>query len=166
MNSLIFYPCAGLALLTALVTVLATNPMHSAVALTACLFSLAPIFLGFAAHFVGTIQVLVYAGAIMVLFLFVIMLMNLRPEELPLEPVTPGRVAGLTLAVLVAGLLLAGISHPPAASAFLHEGFGTLRSIGLLLIGRFPLLILASSLLLVTATVAVVSLARREGIER
>lgn len=79
---LVFYILAGLLVLTSFSVVLTKNPVISAVCLIAHLFGIACLYALMGAHFVAAIQVLVYAGAIMVLFLFVIMLLNLKKEQL------------------------------------------------------------------------------------
>src|SRR3989304_2928418 len=81
-NIAVFYIFGSLALASALLIVCVKNPVSSAMALVLTLFSTAVLFLNLHAPFIAAIQVLVYAGAIMVLFLFVIMLLNLSPEEL------------------------------------------------------------------------------------
>jgi NADH-quinone oxidoreductase subunit J len=81
MEALFFYIFGGLALISALLVVFQRRPVHNAMALIFTLFCLAALYLLLGAEFVAVIQVLVYAGAIMVLFLFVIMLLNLEEEE-------------------------------------------------------------------------------------
>ena len=77
---LIFYGLAGLITLCSAAVVLSRNPVVAAVYLVLDLFLLAGVFAMMGAHFVAAIQVLVYAGAIVVLFMFVIMLLNLGPD--------------------------------------------------------------------------------------
>lgn len=81
MEALFFYLFGGLALISSLFVVFLKKPVHDAVALIFTFFCLAGLYLLLGAEFVAIIQVLVYAGAIMVLFLFVIMLLNLEEEE-------------------------------------------------------------------------------------
>ena len=80
----IFYLFAAVAVLSALLCIVQKNPIASAFWLVATMLALAGIFILLNAQFIGIIQVLVYAGAIMVLFLFVIMLLNLgrTPSDL------------------------------------------------------------------------------------
>ena len=80
---LILFSCLAIvAVITALLTIVYRNPVNSAVALIICFLSLAGLFLLLNAQFIAAIQVIIYAGSIMVLFLFVIMLFDLRKEEL------------------------------------------------------------------------------------
>ncbi len=81
MEALFFYLFGGLALISSVLVVFLKKPVHNAVALIFTFFCLAGLYLILGAEFVAIIQVLVYAGAIMVLFLFVIMLLNLEEEE-------------------------------------------------------------------------------------
>jgi NADH-quinone oxidoreductase subunit J len=81
MEALFFYLFGGLALISAVLVIFQRKPVHNAMALIFTLFCMAGLYLLLGAEFVAMIQVLVYAGAIMVLFLFVIMLLNLDQEE-------------------------------------------------------------------------------------
>jgi len=80
MEALIFYPLAAVMVISSLMVILRKNPVHSALFLILTFFCLAGIFLQLNAQFIAAIQVIVYAGAIMVLFLFVIMLLNVERE--------------------------------------------------------------------------------------
>ena len=68
--------------------ILRRNPVYAAMSLVACFFFLAGVYLLLSAHLIAILQVMVYAGAVMVLFVFVIMLLNLKEEELGRERVT------------------------------------------------------------------------------
>jgi NADH-quinone oxidoreductase subunit J len=104
MEALLFAVFAFVAIASAILMVAFRNPVHSALALVTTFFALAGLFALLQAHFLAAVQIIVYAGAIMVLFLFVIMLLNLgHPESL--EPM-PRRVRRLTVLLLMA--LLAG----------------------------------------------------------
>ena len=89
-ESVFFWLFGGLAVFLGFLVISLRNPVHCAVALVCNMFSLAALFAVLDAHFLAALQVLVYAGAIMVLILFVIMLLNLKPEELENVPTTPG----------------------------------------------------------------------------
>src|SRR6202044_1175996 len=78
---LVFFFCAGIAVLGALTLILAKEPIHSALALVTVMISLAVLYLMLGAEFIAAVQIIVYAGAIMVLFVFVIMLLNAGTEE-------------------------------------------------------------------------------------
>jgi NADH-quinone oxidoreductase subunit J len=78
---IVFFVCAILAVLAALTLILAREPIHSALSLILVMCSLAVLYLLLGAEFIAAVQVIVYAGAIMVLFVFVIMLLNAGVEE-------------------------------------------------------------------------------------
>lgn len=147
----------------ALGTVCAARPIHSAACLLACLAALVPVYLVLAAPFVATVHLLVYAGAIMVLFMFVVMLLDERKADDDRLGRTANRVAGLALPLLLLGMLAAPLlsvsagALPPAA-----EGFGTARRIGAEFLSRHMVAFEAVSLLLVVAMAAVVAFTRKE----
>jgi NADH-quinone oxidoreductase subunit J len=78
---IVFFVCASLAVVGALTLILAREPIHSALALVLVMVSLAVLYLLLGAEFIAAVQIIVYAGAIMVLFVFVIMLLNAGVEE-------------------------------------------------------------------------------------
>lgn len=78
---ILFYLFAGLALVTSVLVVALRNPVSSAMCMAVSFAMTAAVLFGLGAHFLGIIQILVYAGAIMVLFLFIIMLLNVKKEE-------------------------------------------------------------------------------------
>jgi len=78
---LVFFVCAFIAVLGALMLIIAKEPIHSALSLVLVMISLAVLYLMLGAEFIAAVQVIVYAGAIMVLFVFVIMLLNAGSEE-------------------------------------------------------------------------------------
>src|SRR5260370_28749632 len=106
---MIFWALAGLAVVSALSCITRRSPVASALWLVVTLLSLAALFVLLDAQFIAVLQVLVYAGAIMVLFLFVIMLLNLgRPGPTDLKG-----PAGLGVGVLLAGPLLLRLRRRP-----------------------------------------------------
>ncbi len=123
METAVFIVCAAIVLAGALGVVLARNPVHAALSLVGTLFGMAVLFLNLEAHFLAAVQIIVYAGAIVVLFLFVIMLLGVdRLEDLSVEPITGQRA----LAAIV------GLGTFGLAVAFLLSGDIGLRSVGIL----------------------------------
>src|SRR5213596_1076991 len=110
MTAVIFFIFAALALAGALGVVLARNPVHSALALVATLVSVAIFFVQQQAHLLAAVQIIVYACAIVVLFLFVIMLLGVDREESLRDPIPFQRPAAVALgAILLAEIfVLAG----------------------------------------------------------
>jgi NADH-quinone oxidoreductase subunit J len=171
----IFLVLAGVALGTALLTVTQRNPIKAALFLIAHFFTLALLFLSLDAQFIAIVQVLVYAGAIMVLFLFVLMLLNLGDERSLAERTGPRRVAGVMAGGAVAVLLLAAIRGAgpalpitgAAEAAAAVDGaaaasFGSVESVGKALYTTFLVPFEATSMLLLGALVGVIVLARKE----
>ena len=78
---IMFFVCAALAVIGAFTLIVAREPIHSALALVLVMVSLAVLYLLLGAEFIAAVQIIVYAGAIMVLFVFVIMLLNAGVEE-------------------------------------------------------------------------------------
>ncbi len=103
---IVFFVCAILAVLAALTLILAREPIHSALSLILVMCSLAVLYLLLGAEFIAAVQVIVYAGAIMVLFVFVIMLLNAGVEELT-DYSKIAKYAGLPLGIF----LLLALGH-------------------------------------------------------
>ncbi|HJQ98028.1 MAG TPA: NADH-quinone oxidoreductase subunit J [Candidatus Polarisedimenticolaceae bacterium] len=158
-----FYVLALLTVASALVVVTHRNPVVAAVALAFNLVSIAGFYILLGAQFIGLVQVIVYAGAIMVLILFVIMLLNLAEEVGPHPAGTFQRVlapAATVVFALVLGRALwrgAPSTFPPAS-----EGFGTAAVLGRELFTRYYYPFEVISLLLIVAMVGAVLLAKRK----
>lgn len=105
METVIFGLFAALALVSALVVVTHKSPIYSTLALVLTLFSVAVLFVLLGAPFLGALQVLVYAGAIVVLFLFVIMLLNVQKEEMAHAGLGGQFWAAILAAVVFVGML-------------------------------------------------------------
>ena len=171
MAETLFYLLALLALAGAAGVVLAKSPMFSVLSLLVSFFALSVIYLLAGFQFMAAVQIVVYAGAILVLFLFVIMLLDLGQLGRGIELSTAafhGRSARLG-AVLAVGLALVGLisaqrgALPPAAPAAGHEGgIDGLPQLAALLYGRYGLAFEATGVLLLVTMVAVVALAKRQ----
>jgi len=163
MSLLFFYVFAALAVIGALGMVLNTrNTVAAALSLVVTMISLGGVYVLLEAYLIGVLQILVYAGAIVVLFLFVVMLLNLRHDEFsPQRQLATKVVAGaIGLLVLVQFLqLLPGAFAAPAA---VPEGFGGYRHVGIALFTDYVLAFEATSLLLLAAMVGAVILAKRK----
>lgn len=118
----IFYVLSGLVLLSSVMVVAARNPVTSAIFLVADLFFIAGLYAQMDAHFTAAIQVLVYAGAIVVLFVFVIMLLNLKPEALRGIRFSPGEALVMLVTfvgfVIVSCLVMQGSPEQLAIGSF------------------------------------------------
>jgi len=158
---ILFYVISVLLVLSSLMVVFLRNVVHCALALVAALFLIAILFVMLHAPMVGVLQVLVYAGAIMVLFLFVIMFLNpTAPEPRRKLWWGFGSVAGLLRAASLAALLSNG--EPPADPVAATEIFGSPEMLGKSLFTDFVLPFEIASVLLLVAIVGAVVLAKRE----
>jgi NADH-quinone oxidoreductase subunit J len=166
-ESFLFAMLAGVAIGCALGVVFHRNPVHCALLLVGVLLSLAGIFILLHAQFVAALQVIVYAGAIMVLFLFVVMLLNVKGET-PL--LTPGAAKGFGfLFAIIVFVELVWTAIQPSAEGpgmpelpALPEDFGSPAAIGRVLytVWLYPFEI--TSILLLVAVVGAVVLAKRK----
>ena len=166
MELLIFYPLAGICILFALGVVINNSPINSAISLIAMMLCLAGVFILQQAHFIAILQIIIYAGAIMVLFMFVIMLLNLKGKGE--DDKWQSRDNNLLLNVL-SGLLAAGILYKLISiineakfnsPALTSENFGTVREVGTILFTEFVLPFEVASILLLVAMIGAVVLAK------
>jgi len=157
----LFLVFAVLTVVSALVVVVHRNPIYCALGLVSTLFLLALLFLGLDAQMVAVLQIIVYAGAIVVLFLFVIMLLNLQVEERSTVPRPLMAVASLGGLVLGA-LVLVGIARTPlAAPVPVHGGYGGTEPLAERLFTAYLLPFELTSLLLLVAIVGAVVVGKR-----
>lgn len=160
-----FYYLAAASITSALLAVTRRNPVHSMLWVLALFLHIAGIFLLMGAEFLAAVQVIVYAGAILIFYLFVVMLLDLPDEEArprfgahwPLAAGVGLIFAGLTWFART-GVELAPAGRPVATDA---ASQGNLETIGLALFGPFALPFEATSLLLLAAIIGAVVLARR-----
>jgi NADH-quinone oxidoreductase subunit J len=163
---IVFVVLAPLAVVTALGMVLTRNAVYSALLLVVNLFCLAGFYVLLEAQFVAAVQVIVYAGAIMVLFLFVLMLLGIGNEEAVYETIKGQRPAALllTLGLLVtlAGALFAGVfDAAPASLATANEG-GNVQAVGRILFTHYTFAFETAGVLLVVAAVGALVLGKRQ----
>ena len=138
MEAYLFYAIGGFMVLTSLLMVTRRNPITSAIWLIASFFGFAAMYVVLQAHFIAVIQVLLYAGAIMVLFIFVIMLLNIGAEELKARTlqftgIIGGAVTIYLIMLLVLGILKQNVSALPAIA----QDFGFVNPVGELLFTRY-----------------------------
>lgn len=186
MPSLLFYFFAAITLLFGAGVVLARNPVASAMSLVVSFVGLAALFISLDAYFIGTLQILVYAGAVMVLFLFIIMLLDIKAEALKKGNVMPV-LGGVFLAVLFTFQVItvldgfkagdqplpalnlpkaaetAELAKMPSITNDLKTGsLPDAKLMGLTLFKQYPLHLQIVGLLLLAGTVGVVVLSKRD----
>jgi NADH-quinone oxidoreductase subunit J len=164
MLTFLFWVLSAVMLASAVCVVAFRNPVNSAMSLVLSFLALAGLFITLDAFFIGIIQVLVYAGAVMVLFLFIIMLLDLKAEAR----------RKLNIAALAGGLAVLGgfivlilqvVKSLPAAQqnfpALARTGYSDVADVGMALFSGYNLPFQVIGVLLLVATVGVVILSRR-----
>ena len=164
MLTVLFWVLSAVMLASAVCVVAFRNPVNSAMSLVLSFLALAGLFITLDAFFIGIIQVLVYAGAVMVLFLFIIMLLDLKAEAR----------RKLNIAALAGGLAVLGgfivlilqvVKSLPAAQrtfpALARTGYSDVADVGMTLFSGYNLPFQVIGVLLLVATVGVVILSRR-----
>ncbi len=165
MPNYLFYFFAFVAVVGALGVISCRNPVSSAFSLVGCFLGVAALFIGLNAYFVGIVQILVYAGAIMVLFLFIIMLLDLRAEESKTFRSVTIAVAALvatgflSLKILVLKSFDEGAVGPPELAKDLESD---VKAIGKVIFTDYNFHLQIMGVLLLVATVGVVVLSKRE----
>ncbi len=180
---LVFLVAAAICLGGAAGVVLSRNPVHAALSLVATLFGVAVLFVAQHANFLAAVQVIVYAGAIVVLFLFVLMLLGVdRAEDLSIEPLRGQRIAAAVIGLGVLALPLLAITSTsgeatgarpsaggigadgtsaPADANLIEEGVADIDQLGESLFTDYLFAFEVTSVLLVIAVVGAVVLSRR-----
>ena len=165
MNPLLFWIFALLMLVFGVSVVLNRNPVASALSLVVSFLCLAALFVGLDAYFIGVIQVLVYAGAVMVLFLFIIMLLDLKAEERRKRNLYSYLGGGLVTLGFLAQLLvvlqrfnLGYSAFPPLRAAKIDD----VREVGMTLFTTHNLPFQIIGVLILVATIGVVILSKRD----
>jgi NADH-quinone oxidoreductase subunit J len=164
MQLLIFYFFGFGAVVSALLMITTKRPVRAAMSLVATMSFLAGCYVMLQAHLIAALQLIVYAGAIMVLFLFVIMLLNIQEKE--------GMLAGSAIILQIVGVVLVGLLFIVMVSLFKVDGsvvpfgevaaeFGTTKAVGQMLFTKYLLPFEIASVLLLAAIVGAVILAKR-----
>ncbi|MDP3720461.1 MAG: NADH-quinone oxidoreductase subunit J [Acidobacteriota bacterium] len=170
-DALLFYAFAGAAVLGSLLVVTQRNPVYSVLALIASFFGLSGLYVLLEAPFVAVVQIIIYAGAIMVLFLFVVMLLNVPREDAaewdrahPLYRPMAVRIGGV-LAVLLALELAWALSRTAGLGAGVADSNPAVSSVaelGRVLFTDYMFAFEVTSILIIVAMVGAVILAKKE----
>jgi len=161
MTQYIFYFLSFLAILSALMVVIAKNPVHSVLYLIITFFAIAGHYVLMNAQFLAAVHIIVYAGAIMVLFLYVIMMLNLNAE------VEPHKSKWLKFAATIAGgilmiVLVGALRNTAEVSSSPNAEIGLVKNLGKVLFNDFALPFEVSSILFLAAMVGAVMLGKKE----
>lgn len=172
MELFVFVCAAAMVLVGAVGVITRNNPVHAALSLVLTLFGVAVLFVANNAHFLAAVQVIVYAGAIVVLFLFVIMLLGVdKAEDLSTEPLTAQRPLALVVGIGVAGVIIAAIVKSQDAllvrgtginSATLEDADANIRQLSRSIFSDYVFAFEVTSVLLLIAVVGTVVMSRRQ----
>ena len=163
---IVFAAGAAICLGGALGVILSKNPVHAALSLVGTLFGVAVLFVALEAEFLAAVQVIVYAGAIVVMFLFVIMLLGVdRTEDIEVDPLGGQRIAGAAAGLLLfmglAAIILVGtITGAPEANGAISAEVPNIEQLARVLFTDYLWAFGITSVLLIIAVVGAVSLAR------
>ena len=170
-DQLLFFAFAGVSVLGSLVVIGQRNPIYSVLALIGAFFGLSGLYVLLEAPFVAIVQIIIYAGAIMVLFLFTVMLLNAPREDAaewdrlhPLYRPWPRRIGGL-LAVMLVGELGWALMRTPGISDAIgvrSPGVTDVRELGRVLFTDYMFAFEVTSILIIVAMVGAVILARKQ----
>lgn len=170
MNPIPFWILAALAVVSGVFVIAKRNPLGSALSLAVHLVALAGIFAALSATFLFIIQILVYAGAVVVLIIFVIMLLNLRDSDLREQALHKGKFALSSLVCLMATAVIlrlvasspaGGEGAPPASPAAIRADFGSVESLADQIFTRYLLPFEVVSLILLVGIVGAVVVAKK-----
>ena len=165
MTASVFYILASVALLSAVMVIWSRNVVHSAIYLVLTFLCVAGVYVLLQAEFVAVVQVFVYAGGIVVLFLFVIMLVNLQDALGPrvrVHATISAAVGAATTALLVYVAVSGGLSSTYGASMDLSAQGGNLQQVGWSLYSDYLLPFEIASILLLVAMIGAIVLARQK----
>lgn len=165
---IIFCVLAAITLSTAFLTVFSRNPIHSAIYLVICFFSVAGHYLLLNAQFLAIVHIIVYSGAIMILFLFTIMLMNLNKENEVHKPriTRLGAIVSFCLVCLI--LIAIFINSKPIAGDYITTGedYQSIKVLGRILLNEYMVPFEFASILLLVAMIGTVLLSKKEKLEK
>lgn len=162
---MIFFVLAALAVLGAVSLILQRHPIHSALSLIVVMVALAGLYLLMGAEFVAAVQIIVYGGAVMVLFVFVIMLLNAGVEERT-NFSKLATFGGIPLALALSGIIAAAIArssgHLPTPAAAAEGALSSTRQLSIMLFSTFVYPFELTSFLILVAILGAIVLAQRE----
>jgi NADH-quinone oxidoreductase subunit J len=160
---IVFFVLAALAIVGALSLILQKHPIHSALSLIVVMVALAGLYLLLGAEFVAAVQIIVYGGAIMVLFVFVIMLLNAGEEE-HTDFSKLAKFVGLPLALALTGLLAAAMVHHGGAvpNTTSPDSLANTSNLSTMLFSTFVYPFELTSFLILVAIMGALVLAQRE----
>lgn len=164
MITIIFYILAAITLGSGLLSVLSKNPVHSAIYMIVCFFSIAGHFLMLNAQFLSVIHIIVYTGAIMVLLLFTLMLMNLNEQHEPAKKIASRVAATVSACLMVVVMLAALLKATPQIEVYKNAevDFQSVKVIGDVILNEYLVPFEFASVLLIASMIGAVLISKRE----
>ncbi|MGN6194903.1 MAG: NADH-quinone oxidoreductase subunit J family protein [Ginsengibacter sp.] len=164
---ILFWFLSALALLAAIGVIASKNPIYSVLCLIIVFFAISGHYILMNAQFLGIVNIIVYAGAIMVLFLFVIMLMNLNSETEPVKNFymkLAGVIAGLMLMIV----FVAALSHSDTTNTVIRAGtsVGLTESLGKALFNKYVIPFEISSVLFLSAMIGAILIGKKDSVKQ
>jgi len=165
---ILFCILSAITISTAFLTIYSKNPIHSAIYLVICFFSIAGHYLLLNAQFLAIVHVIVYSGAIMILFLFTIMLMNLNKEDEVHKPRITRLGAIVSFCLICIVLILIFINSKPIVGEYVTTGedFESIKVLGKVLLNEYMVPFEFASILLLVAMIGTVLLSKKEKLEK
>lgn len=162
----LFYILSAITLATAFLTIFSKNPIHSAIYLVLCFFSIAGHYFMFNAQFLGIVHIIVYSGAIMILMLFTIMLMNLNKEDEKNKTLLSRLAAVVAFGLLGLVVLATFIKSQPVIESYKVSGqdYQSIKVLGQVLLNDYMVPFEFASILLLVSMIGAVLLSKKEHI--
>ncbi len=164
MITVIFYILSAITLGAALLTVLSRNPIHSAIYMIVCFFSIAGHYMLLNAQFLAVVHVIVYTGSVMILLLFTLMLLNLKEKHEPHKAIISKITAVLASCLMAFVLFAAFIKAHPQIEEYKETGvdFQSVRVLGKVLFTDYLVPFEFASVLLLLAMIGVVMISKKD----
>ncbi len=161
---ILFCVLAAVTLATAFLTIFTKNPIHSAIYLVICFFTIAGHYLLLNSQFLALVHIIVYSGAIMILFLFTIMLMNLNKENEVHKPRVTRWAAVILFCLMCLVLIAIFINSKPIVGEYITTGedYQSIQVLGKVLLNEYMVPFEYASILLLVAMIGTVLLSKKE----
>lgn len=168
MNDIIFFALSFFSVAGAATMLYHRNPIYCAFGLLICVLGIGGLFAGLSATFMFMVQIIVYAGAIMTLILFILMFLNIKEEDLPPEPNKKQLILiGIILMIPINLVVFKAVDALPNANMdIIQNNFGDIKSLGLQLYRNWLLPFELISILLLVALIGSVVLVRKRGLNK
>ncbi|MFC4162353.1 NADH-quinone oxidoreductase subunit J [Epilithonimonas zeae] len=164
MDQILFFIVAFIAIASAVYFVFARNPLYAILSLIVTMFSIAGMYILLNAQFLGIVQIIVYTGAIMVLFLYILMMLNLNKEDESKKGSLPKFIGIISVCILFVGMLGAyrGLSGKTTVADNIDHSVGLTKNLGRLLFNEYVLPFELASILILAGIVGAVLIGKKD----